>query len=86
MIISEGSIKQLLKNLVHFENAILLITEERGGQSVTEKKYYEKDIPYFRTTALYQVHLFLKVGHFCRGALRMCSEFAYFANFSLMGT
>ncbi len=28
MIISEGSIKQLLKNIVYFENAILLITEE----------------------------------------------------------
>ncbi len=28
VIISEGSIKQLLKNFVHFENAILLITEE----------------------------------------------------------
>ncbi len=28
MIISEGSIKELLKNFVHFENAILLIAEE----------------------------------------------------------
>ncbi len=28
VIISEGSIKQLLKNFVHFENAILLIAEE----------------------------------------------------------
>ncbi len=28
VIISAGSIKQLLKNLVNFENAILLITEE----------------------------------------------------------
>ncbi len=28
VIIGEGSIKQLLKNLVHFENAILLLTEE----------------------------------------------------------
>ncbi len=41
MIISESSIKQLLKNVVHFENAMLLITEEQlvSSKFCSEKPY-----------------------------------------------